>query len=341
MSSEEININLLRGLIPDETIELYLRKVGNLVNELGTIQSLATCPANAVAGASYTYTITPSGGTPPYKVELLVDGVSQGITTTSSAITKTGTYPTSAGSHTFQSRVTDSCSPTPQVKTDNVCTVNVSAPCSPALTLGGLLIDSIVCPTSSITLTPHILNINAASPTIGVGALSYQWTVNGSNFSTLKSPTWTPASAGTYTITVTVKDSCTPTPQSVSKSCTVTVIASTCLPLTSATLTIPSTGTAGSIVNMTSIAAGGQGSYTHVLYRLGSTGGVIVDVSPAGSGSGYTFNGVVLPTTAGTYGYYTTITDTCPTPQSKTSPVSNIIVSSAVCPVLSTTLTIS
>ncbi len=122
------DIKSLRGLIPDKLFESINKE--NQRHLSSNIKSLATCTGNVVRNVTRNITITPSGGKPPYtKAELLADGysVKTMIGTYTGAISTTYNFPENVGTHTYGTRVTDSCVP-PQVFTETPCTVNVTAP---------------------------------------------------------------------------------------------------------------------------------------------------------------------------------------------------------------------
>ena len=127
---DDIDINNLKGLIPDNTIKLY---------ELSSIKSLATCPSLTVQNVNKTITLSPSGGVPPYTLELIIDNISVRVLSGITGLTTMSyNFPQSIGSHTINARVTDSCIP-PQVTNSPVCTLDIIAPST--------------CPSLSVILT--------------------------------------------------------------------------------------------------------------------------------------------------------------------------------------------
>ena len=134
MKNLTLDINTLDKMHIDEIISLY--KQGYRVNEIRStgIKSLATCTSTIVQGTTKTLTITPSGGTPPYKnVQLLVDGVPvltlPGPYQASTPIQITYSFPESAGNHTYSSKIEDSCSPASNVAQDaSPCTILITSP---------------------------------------------------------------------------------------------------------------------------------------------------------------------------------------------------------------------
>jgi len=96
-----------------------------------SINKLATCPTSIVQGTSKTITITPSGGTPPYTLEFIVDNITKaGYTFTGLTGQKIFTYifNESIGNHTYSTKITDSCIGGGKVITDVPCTINITAP---------------------------------------------------------------------------------------------------------------------------------------------------------------------------------------------------------------------
>ncbi len=128
MIKRNITIQDLSRMPFDEIIGLY-KKGYEIPIEKSSIKSLATCPSSIVQGTTKSVTITPNGGTPPYKIELLVDGSSaQTQLGATGAYTFYHTFNESIGSHTFGSRVTDSCAAGAKVYSEPPCTISITAP---------------------------------------------------------------------------------------------------------------------------------------------------------------------------------------------------------------------
>lgn len=107
-----------------------------------------------------------------------------------------------------------------------ICTINgIQYPkCTPNLILNKILIGGSACPIQLTTGTSYTLDVNTISPSSGVGTLNYIWMIGTTIIGYSKVSSWIPNVAGTYTISVTVTDSCA-LPQSVTLSCSpVTVI---------------------------------------------------------------------------------------------------------------------
>lgn len=96
--------------------------------------SITTCPpANIMQGTPTSLTVSWSGGTSGYTVQLLRDGVDYGspaaVSSTSATMNFTVDTSWTVTSHTVSVKITDSCS-TQQVCTTSSCTVNVTAACA-------------------------------------------------------------------------------------------------------------------------------------------------------------------------------------------------------------------
>lgn len=92
------------------------------------INSMAECPTSILRGTVKNLTITPTGGTPPYRYDLLVDGV---IVQTFGGKTQpqdfTFSFDQSPGTHVYEAKITDSCTnPSPKVSTTS-CIINITS----------------------------------------------------------------------------------------------------------------------------------------------------------------------------------------------------------------------
>jgi uncharacterized membrane protein YebE (DUF533 family) len=240
-----------------------------------------------------------STGTSPYTYQWLEKApggsyVDIGTNSTSYSFATSGS--TAIGVWSFELQVTDSAS-TPVVVTSNAVSVTVNA-----------------APTISISPTSWTMDIGqsktfTATATGGSGSYtSYQWYVGGSAQSGATASTfnYSPASTGSYSITVTVNDSLGATSAQSSAS-TVTVNAS---PTVSITPVGPLTMDVGQVQGFTATASGGSGSLSYQWY--------LDSVAVGTNSTSYSY------TAAGTSHSITCkVTDSASTPV--TSPASNTV----------------
>jgi uncharacterized protein YjdB len=131
-----ISTNDLKTLSLDKLIELYKNGYAIEETEVTKVENLATCSGTIVQGTVKPITMTPSSGTPPYRLDFYVDGVSNGSWTgITGPQTFNHTFNESLGTHTYSVKVTDSCS-TPQTNTDQ-CSINITAPPLGTITISG------------------------------------------------------------------------------------------------------------------------------------------------------------------------------------------------------------
>jgi uncharacterized membrane protein len=161
-------------------------------NFVSIVPSVTISPTSVAldVGQSQLFTSTVSGGTSPYSYQWYLDG-----NAASGATNATWTYaPSASGSHTIYVNITDSAS---HQATSNTATVTIN----PAL---------------SVSISPTSISFNVSqsqlfTPTIsgGTSPYTYQWYLNGAAVSGATGSTWTftPTSAGSYTVYVNVTDS--------------------------------------------------------------------------------------------------------------------------------------
>jgi len=161
-------------------------------NFVSIVPSVTISPTSVAldVGQSQLFTSTVSGGTSPYSYQWYLDG-----SATSGATNATWTYtPSASGSHTVYVNITDSVS---HQATSNTATVTVNS----AL---------------SVTISPTSISLNVSqsqlfTPTVSGGTSpdTYQWYLNNAPVSGATGSTWTftPTSAGSYTVYVNVTDS--------------------------------------------------------------------------------------------------------------------------------------
>jgi hypothetical protein len=243
-------------------------------------------------GQSQTFSATASGGSGSYSsYQWYVGGVSQSGQTAS-----TFSYsPASSGSYLITVTVTDSLGATSAQSTAATVAVNVA-------------------PTVTVSPTSWAMDVGqsktfTATPVGGSGSYTgYQWYVDGSAQSGQVTSTfsYSPASSGSYSITVTVTDSL-GTTSTQSTAATVTVAAS---PTVSITPTGPVTMNAGQVQTFTATASGGSGTLSYQWY-LDSTA-----VGPNSVSYSYTASGASHSVTC-------KVTDSASTPV--TSSASNAV----------------
>jgi len=161
-------------------------------NFVSIVPSVTISPTSVAldVGQSQLFTSTVSGGTSPYSYQWYLDD-----SAASGATSATWTYtPSASGSHTVYVNVTDSVS---MQATSNTATVTVN----PAL--------SVSISPSSVTL--NVSQSQLFTPTVsgGTSPYTYQWYLNGAPVSGATGSTWTftPTSAGSYTVYVKATDS--------------------------------------------------------------------------------------------------------------------------------------
>jgi hypothetical protein len=228
-------------------------------------------------GQSQVFTSDVDGGTGPYSYKWYLNGVA-----VSGATSATWTFtPSSTGSYTVYVKVTDKAS---KQATSNTATVTVNAALSVT-----------ILPTS-VSLDVGQSQLFTSSVSGGTGPYSYQWYLNGVAVSGATSASWTfsPSSAGSYTVYVVVTDSATSPTNAKSNTVHVSVnpqLAVTIGPLTSTIYLSESQVYTSSI-------SGGTPSYSYQWYLNGSA------VSGATSAT-WAFT----PTSTGTYQIYVKVTD--------------------------------
>jgi serine/threonine-protein kinase len=237
--------------------------------------------ATATVGTAYTATATVTGGQGAYT--WTATGLPAGLTSKAAAgtLTISGT-PTAAGTSAIKLSAKDSASPAHTATTSLSLVVS-----APKLTLpGGTL-------TAGTTGTAYSGTVTGSG---GTGALTYTATglPAGLAMSTAGAISGTPTTAGTSTVTVTVKDSAA-TAQTATAAYSLTVSAPA-LTLAGGTLTA---GTISVAYSATVKASGGAGTFSYAASGLPAG----LAMSTAGVISG-------TPTTAGTSTVTVTVTDT-------------------------------
>ncbi|MDS1137542.1 beta strand repeat-containing protein, partial [Nitratireductor indicus] len=286
-----------------ETTETFFVNITNLtgatagdVQGLGTIVNddpvptitlaPATLPATTV-GASYSETLTASGGTGPYTYAVTVGALPGGLTLTSSGVLS-GT-PTDEGTFNFTISATDSSAGTGPYSGSRAYTIDVAAPTVtvspatlPAATVGTPFSQSV---TASGGTAPHSFAVTA-------GALP-----SGMNLSSGGMLSGAPTAGGTFNFTITATDgSGGAGPYSGSRSYTLNVAAPV---ITVSPATLPP-ASQGVPYSQTITASGGTAPYSYSVTAGGLPSGLSLSSSGVLSGS---------PTVNGTFNFTVTATD--------------------------------
>jgi hypothetical protein len=226
-------------------------------------------------GQSQLFTSTVSGGTSPYTYQWYLNGAA-----VSGATGSTWTFtPSSSGSYTVYVNATDN--------------VGFRAKSNVALVTVNPVLSVSVSPTSAV-LDVGQSQLFTSTVSGGTSPYSYQWYLNGAPVSGATNPTWTftPSSAGSYTVYVKVTDNVGLQATSSTVPVTVNGVLSVTISPTSVTLDV------GQSKQFTSTVSGGTSPYTYQWYLNGAP------VSGATSAS-WTFT----PSSAGSSTVYLKVTD--------------------------------
>ncbi|MGB2635563.1 MAG: putative Ig domain-containing protein [Candidatus Acidiferrum sp.] len=263
--------------------------------------------------SSYAATLAASGGTTPYTWSLSSGTLPAGLTLAASTGQISGT-PTAAGTSTFAVQVKDSSSP--QQTATKSLTITVTAAVTPVTISTSSVPSGQVGTAYSTTLaasggtTPYTWNVSSGALPGGV-TLSTGGTISG-----------TPTASGSFSFTVKVTDSTTPTAQTASKSFTITVAAAV-TPVTISTSSVPA-GQVGTAYSTTLTASGGTTPYSWSVSSGALPGGLTLS-------SGGTISGT--PTASGSFTFTAKVTDsTTPTAQTATKSFT-LTIAAAVTPV--------
>src|SRR6266566_818828 len=195
-------------------------------------------PVHPVIGGTVSFTSTVAGGTGPYSYSWTF-----GDGGTSTAASPTHAY-TAAGTFTVTLTVTDSSTPVQSKTASHTVTVASALVASFTISPASPTIGQTVTFTSTVTggTTPYV----------------YAWTFGDGGSSNLPSPTHVYTAPGTYTVTLMVTDSSTPT-QTKTASTPLTVTA----PFAADFTFSPSSPNVGQTVTFTSTVSGGKTPYTY------------------------------------------------------------------------------
>ena len=244
----------------------------------GLAVTTSTLP-NGVVGASYSQTLTSSGGNGTITWSISAGSLPNGLSLASATGIISGT-PSANGTSTFTVTATDSTTPTAQTASRSL-----SITVSPALTVTTTSLPNGVVGASYSQVLASSGGNGTITWSISAGSLPNGLTLTGNTIS------GTPSANGTSTFTVTATDSTTPTAQTASKSLSITVSPA----LTVTTTSLPN-GVVGASYSQTLASSGGNGTITWSIsagtlpsgLSLASATGIISGTPTAGGTSTFT-----------------------------------------------------
>lgn len=199
---------------------------------------------NGAIGTAYSQTVAVGGGTTPYTFAVSAGTLPDGLSLNSSTGAITGTPKPDAQTESFTITVTDTSSPATQ-------NLSIFIP---------LLIETTSLPSGTVSVAYN------QSVAVGGGTQPYTWSTNSANLppgltlsATTGAITGTPTTTGTFSFTVNVVDSSTPTQQSAGQALSITISTVT------VTSTQPTNATIGSSYSFTENVSGGTPPYTYTL----------------------------------------------------------------------------
>ena len=248
--------------------------------------TLICASSTGQVGVFYNSALIAGGGAPPYTFSITAGALPPGLTlnTTTGAITGT---PTSAGTFTFTAQVVDTRGNAAGTTTSS-CSIHTTPPTI-----------AVQCATSTGTVgAPYSSAFVASGGTapysyaITAGALPGGLTLNPSTGAI----TGTPTTAGTFNFTVTATDSTGGQAATTSSNCSIVIA-----PPTIAVVCITNTGKVGVPYSSAFVASGGTAPYSYAITAGALPGGLTLNPA-TGAVTG-------TPTTAGTFNFTVTATD--------------------------------
>jgi hypothetical protein len=255
-------------------------------------------PANGQVNVVYpgaNFAILRSGGTGPFSFNLASGSLPPGLTLAPSGLL-TGT-PTTAGTYNFAVQVTDSSSPAQTAQQ------TYSIVIAPAVAPGPLTVLPSTLPGGTVGSAYTVSTLSVTGTVVGnvIYSVTSGGLPPGLNLTPLGTVqaqiAGTPTTAGSYSFTITARDSATPVPATGSQSYTVVIAGVSPVVITSPT---SFTVTHGVLVSGAFTATGGIGS----TYTFAKTGGPTDGLTLASNGA---FTGV--PTVAGTFVFSIAVSD--------------------------------
>ncbi len=238
--------------------------------------SVTNCPTSKTVGSIVNISSTAVGGTAPYEVIIKKDGVEIYHTTKTilenAPVLTTYTIQTVDAGKTISlsSYIIDSCLPTNQTSTTEVCSFSVPLAACPTLTCSLSITPTTITLGQYITFTSTAIGGQGAAEHIlymdGVDIYG-----TGPGWGAISSASITPSTSGTHTFYSKVYDQCTVQQSCTSSTVTITVAAA-CVTPTGATITPTSPLTCGSTVpvgtsvSFTGTVIGGQANWEIYLY---------------------------------------------------------------------------
>jgi Putative Ig domain len=253
------------------------------------VQITTSSVPSGQVGVAYSTALAASGGTTPYSWSISSGALPGGLTL-SAAGTISGT-PTASGSFSFTAKVTDSTTPTAQTATQ-AFTITIAA----AVTTLQITTTSIPAGQVSVAYSTTLAASGGTTPyswSLGSGVLPA-----GLSLSTAGTLSGTLTTSGSFTFTLKVTDSSTPTAQTATKSFTLTVAAAPG-PVQITTTSVPA-GQVSVAYSTTLQATDGTTPYSWSITSGALPGGLTL--STAGTISG-------TPTAAGTFSFTVKVTD--------------------------------